>query len=281
MSARRPNIASALERAAYRAAETLDESPEKLAFRTLLASATQEDKDEALRSVCGGGYLDVAQMLVENGANPADFDGDRRGSEFAFLIAASGGHIDIIRFLLDNNNYVPEDMTKQEVLRLALDAARDMRTSSGYYNAAINKLSEEFTKVDTAASQLRNIQGLRMLGKKFNENGAIPVPEDVETILGSFLTGKKGTLKQQRNGLAVNLGGMPSLPQPPAPSHPLALTNAEEAEGVVGRKEFSAALNAQNNKSKPSGGRRTKRRRSATRRTRRGSKQSRRRSTRH
>jgi len=213
--------------------------------------------NSALIEASGRGDLDSVDLLLKHGAN-ADLQSNISGS--TALITASHGivpsHLTIVKHLLKHG--ANKDIRDRMFRRTARD------TAVAFGQPAIVDLIDNYVVRANAASKLKNVHGVMTLRKKFNEKGAVPVPEDVETIISTFLSGHEGTLKQQRNSLARTLGRK-SPPQYGPRRHPLMLTHAEAAEdaeeGPKKRAAFSAALNSHATKTYyTSGGRRTKRR---------------------
>lgn len=200
--------------------------------------------------------LETVDLLLKHGAN-ADIQ-DRLSGDTALMVASRGifpPQLTIVKHLLKYG------ANKDIRNRMHGHTARDIAVASEQPD--IVALLDTYEAQVNAASKLKNFQGVKTLRKKFNEKGAVPVPEDVETIISSFLTGHRGTLKQQRNSLARTLGRK-SPPQYGPRRHPLLPTQEEKeedaAEGSVRRKEYTNALNSHAKKSYFSGGRRTKHR---------------------
>jgi len=238
------------------------ESGNRMIVRYLLKKGANLDVQDtgqfgrtALIMATARANLETVDLLLKHGAN-ADIQ-DRLSGDTALLVASRG-------------IFPPQLMIVKHLLKYG--ANKDIRNRYGHTARDIAVASEQPDIValfDTyegrvnAASKLKNFQGVKTLRKKFNETGAVPVPEDVETIISSFLTGHRGTLKQQRNSLARTLGRKSPLQYGPR-RHPLLPTQEEKeedaAEGSARRKEYTKALNSHAKKSYFSGGRRTKRR---------------------
>ena len=61
-----------------------------------------EDNDTALMKAAGQGHIEVVRFLVEQGADPNIFNTQRQN---ALMFAAAGGHFSVVIFLLDSGGY--------------------------------------------------------------------------------------------------------------------------------------------------------------------------------
>ena len=109
----------------------------------------------------------------------------------------------------------------------------------------------------TTAKALNTIFNIQTK-KAYDAKKELPLtlPKDAMSLVGSYLSGVKGTSLNNQLPILQNKMYGTYIPDGPAP-HPLSLTPEEEAEGILKRNEYSKALNAYTEKSS-SGGRRTK-----------------------
>ena len=232
-----------------------------------------QDKDgvTALIQAADNGKLDLVKLLLERGAN-MDIQDSISGST-ALMASIMSRYPKITELLVksgasinhqNRDGYTALFLTciyqDLYLIKLLLDngASLTIRDNRGHTvlewasRRGPKKIVDFIQRYATVVPKVKNFQGMRTLRKTFDTG--IPVPEDAETVISSFLTGYPGTLERQRAMLARNMGQTVPIPThgPPPPEEE---EEGEEEEGEEGTR----------------GGRRTKRRARRSKKTRRHS----------
>ena len=132
--------------------------------------------------------------LKGNNSSITKFPSTDEDDKFSYEILPYGVYISITRF---NHN-----LRLIRISEMLSDTVFDSEISEELFNLVHHKM-ERLMKdypIRVAKSRGRNLVGLREVGE------GLALPENVESHIGSFLSGKTGSTKAQTNKLRQNLG---------------------------------------------------------------------------
>jgi len=128
-------------------------------------------KDTALINASSGGHIEIAKVLLDNGA---EVNAKNKSGNTALMMASSNGHIDIVRLLLDNraemdasNNLgetahmMANNMGHTDIVTLLLDNGPDVKTIEEVHKGVLSNAQNRVNFLNEKRENNENLKESR------------------------------------------------------------------------------------------------------------------------